>query len=477
MTRLTSLLAILFISIPMWAAPQPTLSFSLQHKARSSSLLSDLTSKRPQFYSKQGTELKVRFTAIYRTYRDLATINALTEYEKASIVRYEMGETMDFLFGPLTHTQLGSPQRSFQIQARWEQARAFDGGTEIPIDYENSWIVNNILLNQSEIELPLPYNSEVVYSAQWKKCTDSQPDHQTRSYYWYYWDPNRRSCDHKLGEHYQMIKVQILGRTQQQQNSMPEYNRMLRIKNGRPTFAMTFAFGYVEDENQKDPFKDRDVGVQEFQDFVRYLQMYLQGYEETPILLSSYIGYETWGDQKMGARFFKAGPEFDIEIKAVVNFKIDQMELFAKSYAEEHDGLFAWFGHSRVGSGFDAQNFQGMLRRYPDRLSITPDYQVIYWGGCNSYSYYTLPFFNLKATPQDPLGTKGLDIIANGLPSYFILNSINAKVALQAFLNGRGRTTYQEIIDRIESYGRSYGISVLAVVLGDEDNTTTIERN
>src|SRR5690349_6278504 len=104
------------------------------------------------------------------------------------------------------------------------------------------------------------------------------------------------------------------------------------------------------------------------------------------------------------------------------------------------------------------------------------DYQLVYWGGCNSYSYYTLPFFDLKtefSNGADPKGTKNLDIIANGLPSLFSLNAINAEISLRALVNYAKtgeRTSYQSMIEDIEAAARQRGAVTLTSVLGDEDN-------
>jgi hypothetical protein len=149
------------------------------------------------------------------------------------------------------------------------------------------------------------------------------------------------------------------------------------------------------------------------------------------------------------------------------------MKIFAKSFAHDHDSYFAWFGHSRVGSGFDAENFKYMVSQNPTYYSISPNYQLIYWGGCNSYSYYTRPFFKVKARafPKiDPKGTKNLDIIANGLPSYFVLYSEIAMIQLQALLNWEHPTSYQSMVDQTENVVKNFGATALSVVLGDEDN-------
>ena len=84
-----------------------------------------------------------------------------------------------------------------------------------------------------------------------------------------------------------------------------------------------------------------------------------------------------------------------------------------------------------------------------------------------------MPFFKFKANldiAADPLGTKSLDIISNGLPSLFIFNSVNASIAFDALLNWQQKTSYQQIVHKIEDHARSYGQTVLVNILGDEDN-------
>jgi hypothetical protein len=176
---------------------------------------------------------------------------------------------------------------------------------------------------------------------------------------------------------------------------------------------------------------------------------------------------------RIGSRFQLVRRDVNVTINVVVAAGIDQMDLFAKSFAHDHDGVFSWMGHSRVGSGFDAMRFGSLLRSDPEYYSVTNDYQLIYWGGCNSYSYYSLPFFEFKSKrdPEgDPRGTRNLDIIANGLPSLFAFNAQNSAIALDAFLNWDRRMSFQEIVDSVENHARTYGVWVLNVVLGDEDN-------
>jgi hypothetical protein len=216
----------------------------------------------------------------------------------------------------------------------------------------------------------------------------------------------------------------------------------------------------------------------EYQKFVRIVRgsLLLKKLKvtETPILQKEYKG-AIRPKQKIGVRFVAKKGDVTITIKVVAAAEIDQMELFAKSYAHDHDGFFGWFGHSRVGSGFDSANFQSMVTSNPDYYSITPNYQIIYWGGCNSYSYYSSPFFENKANANplnDPNGTKGLDIISNVLPSYFHYNAANARMAFDSLLNWERNDSYQTIVNKIDKYALSQGSLVLVNVLGDEDNVT-----
>ena len=86
---------------------------------------------------------------------------------------------------------------------------------------------------------------------------------------------------------------------------------------------------------------------------------------------------------------------------------------------------------------------------------------------------YFLPFFNAKAQASggaDPNGTRGLDIIANGLPTYFSLNATNAQILLGHLTHWDQPVSYQAITQEIEGAARKLGDTVMVSVLGDEDN-------
>ena len=422
------------------------------------------------FSSFKGREHAVSFQGVYRTDETaLETFTTMSDEDKNYFVMGNMLPLMDYLFGPLVERALAGPQRTTEIVVDWANAKLVNGVVELPYTYKGLWIIFLDAAGQPSIDLPLPYNRQLTFTPNWKNCTDSNPEHQTEGFYWYFYEPSRPGCDQVEGTHYQTVKVTIGKQTPNQTNTTPEYDRML--SNGDMT--LTIAFGYVSDPADPNPATDVDAGISEFRKFLRQMSAKYPQFKTEDILQKEYKS-ATKPELVIGRRYTGEMNGAKVVVNVVAAAGIDQMELFAKSYAHDHDDLFAWFGHSRVGSGFDAQRFGWMVEEDPSYYSISTAYQVIYWGGCNSYSYYTLAFFDSKkkastaANIYDPNGTKNLDIIANGLPSYFMVNAYNAGITVDSFLNWTAKPTYQKMIEEIEK-----GIqwtNVLVAVLGDEDN-------
>ena len=424
-----------------------------------------------EFYSSAAEEHIIQFKALIKT--DLKSIDQaknLPQYKKNEIIEAVIKPTVQFIFGPLTHREWGGEQKGAQINVRWDQAELKGTVVYIPYDYQGQWLLNKKLADKKVFELPLPYSVEGLRTPKWSACTDPNSGHNDWGFFWYYWDPTRYNCDHKEGKEFQIIKPVVLDKTIQTENTFPEYEQM----SSDGVISMTFGFGYVEDPSDPKPFADSDFGMTEFRRMIDLVKNEVNSYNptESDILQSSYLNHQNFKNV-IGKKltFQKSGITY--EIKIVSSGRVDQMEIFAKSFAEEHDDFFGWFGHSRVGNGFDARQFSIIMRQNPDVFNITKNHQLIYWAGCNSYSYYTKPFFDFKVDifNQDFKGTKGLDIISNGLPSYFSLNAKNAIVLARAFINyADKKTSYQDIVNQIETQSNLNGIDVLVNVIGDEDN-------
>ncbi len=423
----------------------------------------------PLFSSPTASENIVRFESTFVSqFKSLEQIEKLGPEERQRFVSGEVKPLMKFLFGPATRRKLGGPKGEDLITVAWERARVVRDRVELPIQYRGLWILDGAFAKRESFTLPVPRTPD-LYSQKWKACGDSDPEHATPSFFWYFWDPSRFGCDHVSGVHYDDVVFTVGTATANEPLSYPEYSRMIRMKNGVQTLSMTIAFGYATDRQDPDPATDMDVGANEYRTFLRTVRGWNKEWKEEIITANQYPNVSS--ARVIGRKFTARLHGVETVIKVVINAGVDQMVLFAESFAHDHDAVFAWMGHSRVGEGFDAAKFRGLLHWHPNYYSISSEYQMIYWGGCNSYSYYTLPFFAFKAgRPGDPFGTRDLDIIAHGLPSYFILNAVNAESVATAVLNWPSRPSYQSILRELEESGAYVGTKLLAAVLGDEDN-------
>ena len=419
-----------------------------------------------RLWSEKGREYLVEFAAVYKS--SFTSLEAFNSSNKQNTQKNIL-HLLRFLSGPLTHREWAGVYPQGRVELDAEGAFSKEGFVFVPYRYFGKWLVSKDLQGSS-LRLPVPYYLSGLQTPNWKLCGDSHPDHQFMSLLWYYWDPDRYGCDHQEGFHYQTVIVYLRDRTELTQETYPEYEKMIRWIQGVPTLEMTFAFGYVEDPAEPKPFEDRDSGALEFQKFHHRVESWAAAKNfELKVLSPQDYGYSS--KNKIGSEWVGTHNGVRHVIRVLMAAQLDQMEIFAKSFAENHEGFFGWFGHSRVGSGFDADRLREMIFQSPETFSISPEYQLVYWGGCNSYAYYSQPFFEMKKNEsEDPFGTRSLDLLTNALPSYFSLNATNASFVFEALVNANKKTSYQSLVKKIELAAQSWGIRVLVNVLGDEDN-------
>ncbi|MEZ0393160.1 MAG: hypothetical protein ACAH59_13145 [Pseudobdellovibrionaceae bacterium] len=415
-----------------------------------------------KLYSTHGKEIQVSFEALYEikatSLEEFRAQPDLITEEKLSAVAF-------FLYGPLVSRSLGSPLEGEKFQIFRSQAQVIDGAVMVPYRYKGTWLVTQKFSKKIQNAFPVPYQEDLQRTPKWKKCGDSQAEHQHVDWLWYFWDPSREGCDQAPWVDFQNVKLEIQSETAQTEKSYPEYSRMIHQRPGGRVLAMTFAFGYFNEESGKDPFQDKDAGMVQFRQFHKELEKILEpeGFEILPVKASVY-GPED--GQRIGSLFRGKQGNVKVEITVVAAVpEVSHLQIFSTSFAQKKEAFFGWFGHSMVGSGYDLQNFENLLQAQPQKYSISQAYQIVYWNGCNSYSFFTKPLFRLKG------GSRNLDILSNALPSFFNLNATQASILFKAFWNQQAKTSYQSLLQKLEGANHSVvGERSLVNVLGDEDN-------
>ncbi len=119
--------------------------------------------------------------------------------------------------------------------------------------------------------------------------------------------------------------------------------------------------------------------------------------------------------------------------------------------------LVVYAGHSGLGDN---------IRSIANHASFLPGkYQMMYLDACDSFAYAgdTLALTRGAATPEDPTGTRNLDVIVNAMPATFAGMPAAAMAIVEALLPGKEARTYEEIL-------AGFDTARVGFVLGDEDN-------
>jgi hypothetical protein len=130
--------------------------------------------------------------------------------------------------------------------------------------------------------------------------------------------------------------------------------------------------------------------------------------------------------------------------------------------ALKHADIFIYDGHSGLGGYFAFENFFKQNNGLP-----RDKYQVLFFNGCSTFSYYNTDYFEGKKSNIDPLGYENLDIITNGIGAAFTIGAGTDSILLRELLSG-DKKSWVAILDEI--YRVDPETTALTQINGDENN-------
>lgn len=321
----------------------------------------------------------------------------------------------------------------------------------------------------------LPVNPDTIYQAGMTRsknlCTD--PHYQSEDDFWYFWNPDNYGCKLKKDIDY----IEITGNIKRITNTtqtFPEYNRLVNENN---EVVVTLLMGMDDPSNGKDPNKSTDLNAENFREIKESLIK--RGYknrlwtkEESAEIVTEATNSKFYIEE-FSKEFVNSKTGQVYKIKFNIFFGptgIDEdnvpFHYFFKN-ALENSSVMMYDGHSGLGGHLDLESIES------DRdYRIKPDknkYQIYFFNSCSSYTYYNTMYFARKKTREDRNGTKNLDILTNGLSTYFnVMHDTNMAllVAIEKWLSGDATISYQTLAKSIDS-DNLFGIN------GDEDNPTS----
>ncbi len=201
-----------------------------------------------------------------------------------------------------------------------------------------------------------------------------------------------------------------------------------------------------------------DIGINEFNIFVEAMRKAIPAVKTTPIKVPRNPGAKV-DDVTLEGTLADGG-----KVKAVallIDSARDTDSRFDQRFAEvTADADFvAYNGHSGLSKNTRAIAKKGTM--------VKGQYQIWFFNGCNSYAYLDDTLYQRRAAanaPDDPQGTKFMDVVGNVMPAFFGTIGRSDVTILKALMNRAQPKTYQQIFAGIPSDQE-------IVVEGEEDNT------
>ncbi len=137
----------------------------------------------------------------------------------------------------------------------------------------------------------------------------------------------------------------------------------------------------------------------------------------------------------------EAGPAFDARYEAL----------------STHADLIVYNGHAGLGANVRALARKGSW--------TAGQYVVVFMNGCDTYTYVDTALYEAHANvnPEDPEGTRHVDIVTNAMPSFFSSMSAATMAMFRGLLAFDEPRTYEQIFANIDS-------AEVVIVTGEHDN-------
>lgn len=382
----------------------------------------------------------------------------------------QIDEQISHLFGPMGEADVPAVPKGDQKISAIKVVANGPGVYSISYSYKGTVVLKKG--PRTVYEILLPVNPSTIYESamvgKHNPCTDEH--YQSEGDFWYFWNPANEGCRLEEGRDYVRIKAKIQ-RKANTTRSFPEYERLVD-ENG--VISISILMGMDDPENPRDPNKSNDENAKNFREIKNsFLRDGWKSrvWNELDIreVVKSHLQKK---DLSYVEEFTKESERDGRKLRLVARI------VYGPSGIDEKSGSFHWFykdalenssilmydGHSGLGGHLDLESIEEAngFRLQPNKNR----YQIYYFNSCSSYTYYNSMYFGRKVSPKDREGTKNLDILTNGLATYFsVMHDTDFALirAVEAWASGQAPVSYQTLARQIDS-GNLFGVN------GDEDN-------
>jgi hypothetical protein len=283
-------------------------------------------------------------------------------------------------------------------------------------------------------------------------CVDVGAHDVTSGSFWYYYRPNRSGCRIEAGdviEPIAAVEVSAINTT----GRYPEYHEIWEDD----ALRVVAIFGKYEDGATA----SSDAGIAAYNRFLREVQSLLRPH--APITMPESVPDDPGVSVPEVTFRAQIADHRSIEIVALL---VDNVRTagpaFDARFAElsPRADLIVYNGHAGLGSNVRALARKGRW--------IAGQYAIVFLNGCDTYAYIDNALWAAHAAvnPDDPTGTRYLDIVTNAMPAYFSSMPRATMALIRGLLSVDAPRTYEQIFADIDR-------SQVVLVSGEQDNTFT----
>lgn len=301
------------------------------------------------------------------------------------------------------------------------------------------------ILRAGHLEWSLPKDISDIYD---KKCTDTY--YQDLGDFWYFWDPFRAGCEYLAEEKSDQVVIEFKPTRQIDRNVSPRLD-LLRGANGNGTeFSVFTIFGYNIAPSPEKARKSRDEGRQNYRALSAYYKA--SGFRLVEKRFEGIDQFEVWSKElEVQGRLVQAQVTHVLADSGVDA----QADTFAQVFKEavETGDVVIYAGHSGLGGNLDIPGLEARVGKFQFQHGKR---QIFFFESCSSYSYYLETFAAEKTKAR-------IDIVTNGLSSYFHTGAPVIQAFLDVFWDGRIKDKkWLELLKQVEAplQGGSYLLNV-----------------
>ena len=262
--------------------------------------------------------------------------------------------------------------------------------------------------------------------------------------FWYYYRPEQSRC--QLDE-YDVVRLvaQLSPNADSTEGKYPEYDMVW----ADDTLNVVAIFGKAKEDSE-----GYDGGINAFWNFTGLVEEELDGQIDN----ITADGEGEGASVRIEARL-NDGKRVNVNV-----FMIRSVAAADEDFWSRYEALtptadyIVYNGHSGLG-----RNVKRLAR---EGVWVQGQYAIVFMNGCDTYAYIdsALAEAHAEVNPDDPEGTRYLDVVANAMPSYVSATPQATMSIFRGLLSYDEPMTYEEILKNIDP-------REVALVTGEHDNT------